>query len=84
MMPPPGYNPGMGMPPPGMGPPGMPPQQPPAQAGPQKPPEVAEWTEHRNVDGRMYYHNSRTQESTWEKPKALVDWEGNGLLSAEM
>ena len=80
MMPPPGFNPGMGMPPPGMGPPGTgmpPPQQTPGQTGTQKPQEVAEWSEHRNAaDGRMYYYNSRTMESTWEKPKALVDWEG--------
>ena len=75
MMPPPGFNPGMGMPPPGMGPPGtgMPPQQQaPGQSGPQKPPEVAEWSEHRNAaDGRMYYYNSRSQESTW---KSLKSW----------
>jgi len=42
---------------------------------PQKPPEVAEWSEHKNSDGRSYYYNTRTQESTWERPKPLVDWE---------
>ena len=86
MMPPPGFNPGMGMPPPGMGPgPGMPPpqQQSGGQGGPPKPAEVAEWSEHRNaVDGRMYYYNGRTMESTWEKPKALADWEGICSFSA--
>lgn len=40
-----------------------------------KPPEVAEWSEHKNPEGRSYYYNSRTAESTWEKPKVLVDWE---------
>lgn len=41
----------------------------------QKPPEVAEWSEHRNTDGRVYYYNSRTAESTWEKPASLANWE---------
>ncbi len=71
------------MPPPGMGPPGMPPPQqmpPPGPSGAQKPPDVAEWSEHRNVDGRMYYYNSKTQESTWEKPKVLADWEGTAVF----
>ena len=44
---------------------------------PQKPPEVAEWSEHKNTDGRIYYYNARTQESTWEKPKAMADWEAS-------
>ena len=87
MMPPPGFNPGMGMPP-GMGPgPGMPPpqQQSSGSGGPPKPAEVAEWSEHRNAqDGRMYYYNSRTIESTWEKPKVLADWEGNDSLSTNL
>ncbi|XP_059155432.1 transcription elongation regulator 1-like isoform X2 [Physella acuta] len=42
---------------------------------PTKPPEVAEWSEHKNTDGKSYYHNSRTQESVWEKPQVLKDWE---------
>jgi len=41
-----------------------------------KPPEVAEWTEYKTAEGKPYYHSSKTQESTWEKPKVLVDWEG--------
>ena len=41
-----------------------------------KPPEVAEWSEHKNADGRCYYYNARSMESTWEKPKVIVDWEG--------
>ena len=42
---------------------------------PPKPAEVAEWTEHKNTDGRSYYYNSKTMESTWDKPQELVDWE---------
>ena len=45
---------------------------------PPKPPEVSEWSEHKNTDGRSYYYNSRTMESTWEKPQVLIDWEGDG------
>lgn len=41
-----------------------------------KPPEVAEWSEHKTMDGKSYYYNSRTLESVWEKPKALIDWDG--------
>ena len=43
---------------------------------PQKPPEVAEWSEHKNVDGRSYYYNSTTMESTWDKPQVLTEWDG--------
>ncbi|PVD29410.1 hypothetical protein C0Q70_08661 [Pomacea canaliculata] len=42
---------------------------------PPKPQEVQEWSEHKNTDGRSYYYNSRTMESTWEKPQILTDWE---------
>jgi len=41
-----------------------------------KPPEVAEWTEYKTAEGKPYYHSSKTNQSTWEKPKALADWEG--------
>jgi len=41
-----------------------------------KPVEVSEWSEHKNTDGRFYYYNSRTMESTWERPKVLIDYEG--------
>eukprot|EP00795_Rhopilema_esculentum_P012455 gene12455-3124_t len=37
---------------------------------PQKPP--SDWTEHRLPDGKIYYYNSKTLESTWEKPKELI------------
>jgi len=31
-----------------------------------------EWETHAAPDGRTYYHNSRTRESTYEKPEALM------------
>ena len=30
-----------------------------------------EWSEHRAPDGRIYYYNSVTKESRWDKPDAL-------------
>lgn len=67
--------PGM-MPPQGMGgPPQHPPQHPPQQqpAAQQAPPDPAtEWNEHQAADGRVYWFNKRTQQSTWEKPKDLM------------
>ncbi|KAL3865336.1 hypothetical protein ACJMK2_006934 [Sinanodonta woodiana] len=50
-------------------------QKPPQTQQTPKPPEVAEWSEHKNSDGRSYYYNTKTMESTWEKPQALIDWE---------
>ena len=52
-----------------------------------KPPEVAEWSEHKTPEGKSYFYNARTQQSVWEKPKVLEDWEGvydvteNGVVS---
>ena len=31
----------------------------------------SDWTEHRLPDGRVYYYNAKTLESTWDKPKEL-------------
>ena len=30
-----------------------------------------DWTEHRLPDGRVYYYNTKTLESTWDRPKEL-------------
>lgn len=50
---------------------------------PVKPPEVAEWSEHKNTEGRMYYYNARTMESTWERPKVLIDWEAQAQAPSQ-
>lgn len=60
-MPPPGLLQGM---PPRMQIPGMPP---PSILG--MPPR--EWSEHRTADGKVYYYNSRTMQSVWERPKEM-------------
>lgn len=44
-------------------------------AASQRPLEVAAWTEYHNAEGKPYYHNSKTNETTWEKPKVISDWE---------
>ncbi|XP_055498565.1 transcription elongation regulator 1 isoform X2 [Leucoraja erinacea] len=33
----------------------------------------SEWTEYKTGDGKTYYYNNRTLESTWEKPHELKD-----------
>ncbi|XP_068572231.1 transcription elongation regulator 1 isoform X7 [Cebidichthys violaceus] len=37
--------------------------------------QLPEWSEYKTADGKMYYYNNRTLESTWEKPLALVEKE---------
>uniref|UniRef100_A0A1A8RQC1 Transcription elongation regulator 1 n=1 Tax=Nothobranchius rachovii TaxID=451742 RepID=A0A1A8RQC1_9TELE len=37
--------------------------------------QLPEWTEYKTADGKTYYYNNRTLESTWEKPQALVEKE---------
>lgn len=51
--------------------------QPTIQANPVpvKPPEVAVWNEYKSGEGRSYYHNSQTNQTTWDKPQVLIDWE---------
>ncbi|XP_028840472.1 transcription elongation regulator 1-like [Denticeps clupeoides] len=34
-------------------------------------PPLPEWTEYRTADGKTYYYNNRTLESTWDKPLEL-------------
>ncbi|ELT91022.1 hypothetical protein CAPTEDRAFT_223762 [Capitella teleta] len=36
-----------------------------------------EWTEHKTPEGRSYFYNSRTAESTWEKPQVLAEYEAS-------
>lgn len=40
---------------------------------------VSEWTEYKTADGKTYYYNNRTLESTWEKPQELKE-KGTVLL----
>jgi pre-mRNA-processing factor 40 len=47
--------------------PGLPGAPAPAAAG-----AAYEWTEHTAKDGRRYYYNNRTKESSWEKPVDLM------------
>ena len=30
------------------------------------------WTEHKAPDGRLYYYNSETKQSSWQKPDDLM------------
>uniref|UniRef100_A0A8C9F1D5 Pre-mRNA-processing factor 40 homolog A n=1 Tax=Pavo cristatus TaxID=9049 RepID=A0A8C9F1D5_PAVCR len=34
-------------------------------------PSKSTWTEHKSPDGRTYYYNTETKQSTWEKPDDL-------------
>eukprot|EP00123_Amoebidium_parasiticum_P017142 comp23725_c1_seq2/m.40898 comp23725_c1_seq2/g.40898 ORF comp23725_c1_seq2/g.40898 comp23725_c1_seq2/m.40898 type:complete len:809 (-) comp23725_c1_seq2:212-2638(-) len=52
-------------PPPGFAPPGM------SNGAPAVKEEKSVWTEHKTGDGKVYWHNSITKESVWEKPKEL-------------
>jgi len=86
-MPPPWGMPGQGGPggPPGPGPggpgggppggPGMPPWGMAPPPGAANAPKPCKWTEHTAPDGKRYYYNGETQESVWEKPQELKDWE---------
>ena len=69
-----------GIPPPGPGnlPQGAPPTSAPAFAGPQapKPPlPGTEWAENTAPDGKKYWYNVRTMQTTWTKPKPVEDAE---------
>ena len=39
--------------------------------------QAAEWTEHKTPDGKVYYYNSKSQQSVWEKPQPLIKLEGD-------
>ncbi|XP_063303449.1 transcription elongation regulator 1 isoform X3 [Pelobates fuscus] len=34
---------------------------------------VSEWSEYKTADGKTYYYNNRTLESTWDKPQELKE-----------
>ncbi|XP_062262350.1 transcription elongation regulator 1 isoform X2 [Platichthys flesus] len=36
---------------------------------------LPEWSEYKTADGKTYYYNNRTLESTWEKPQSLLEKE---------
>jgi transcription elongation regulator 1 len=36
---------------------------------------AAEWMEYQSPEGKAYYFSSKTQSTTWEKPKPLLDFE---------
>lgn len=42
---------------------------------------LPEWTEYKTADGKIYYYNNRTLESTWEKPAELRERGKRGLRS---
>uniref|UniRef100_A0A8C9TY07 Pre-mRNA-processing factor 40 homolog A n=1 Tax=Scleropages formosus TaxID=113540 RepID=A0A8C9TY07_SCLFO len=65
--PPMGMPPNMAPMPPGM----MPPMMPPMGGPPMGQVRKSVWTEHKSVDGKTYYYNTETKQSTWEKPDDL-------------
>ncbi|XP_051533405.1 transcription elongation regulator 1-like isoform X2 [Myxocyprinus asiaticus] len=71
-------------PPPGMiFPPGMPPS--PATGGASSVPSDDIWVENTTPEGKLYYYNSRTRESAWNKPegvKIIQQSELNPLMAA--
>lgn len=42
---------------------------------------LPEWSEYKTADGRIYYYNNRTLESTWEKPAELKERGKSDLIS---
>lgn len=41
---------------------------------------ASEWVEYKTPDGKSYFFSNKTQESVWEKPKPLIDLEGESIL----
>eukprot|EP00941_MAST-03F_sp_MAST-3F-sp1_P006538 g6538.t1 len=42
-----------------------------------------EWVSYLDSDGTPFFYNKTTNTSVWEKPKALIEFEKNSLLSPE-
>ncbi|XP_075262785.1 transcription elongation regulator 1-like [Convolutriloba macropyga] len=61
-----------GAPPPGGFPPG---QAAPTVAAPKPPLAGTEWAENSTPDGKVYWYNVRTMQTTWTKPKQVEDAE---------
>lgn len=45
---------------------------------------LSEWSDYKTADGKTYYYNSRTLESTWDRPdelkeKGKVVWQLHGM-----
>lgn len=36
-------------------------------------PPLPEWSEYKTTDGKAYYYNNRTLESTWDRPHELKE-----------
>ncbi|KAL4631262.1 transcription elongation regulator 1 isoform X1 [Arapaima gigas] len=72
-------------PPPGMMfPPGMPPV--PTPGAPAIPPTEEIWVENKTPEGKIYYYNARTRESSWSKPdgvKVIQQSELNPLMMTQ-
>lgn len=43
--------------------------------------QLPEWSEYKTADGKTYYYNNRTLESTWEKPLAVLEKGANAVIS---
>lgn len=40
----------------------------------------AEWISHKTPDGKVYYFSTKANKSVWEKPQALIDFDGKQCL----
>ncbi|KAF7720876.1 hypothetical protein EC973_005885 [Apophysomyces ossiformis] len=65
------------------GPGGSPWQGPPSVPGSESvSPAAAAWKEHQTAEGRKYWFNTVTRQSTWEKPKELLTPEEKALMNS--
>lgn len=46
--------------------------------------KASEWTSHQAPDGRPYYYNAKSAESTWERPQALKELDDARIASARV